>query len=69
VLDREIDWTLSETRKHLLSSGETRERELAEQNVVKTVYRIRKILSEQEKNLMVSSLQKHLGKKTRIKKF
>lgn len=69
VLDREIEWALSHTRKHLLSSGEPSDRELADQQVVRNVYLLRKVPDGQEEKLVLASLQEHFGKSAKIKLF
>jgi len=69
ILDLEIDWTLSQTKKFLLSSGGPREHELAEQQIIKTVYRVRKPRDSQEEKLTLAFLQDHFGKITKIKSF
>jgi hypothetical protein len=69
VLDLKTDWSLSRTRDHLLSSVEPRDFELADQQIVKTVYQVREPFDGQEKKLMLTSLQKHFGKMAKIKFF
>ncbi len=61
LLHEEVKWHESKFCKRLLHSNNKKDAELANQDIVSTVYGIEKALSEREKVFILDALKDHLG--------
>ncbi|GBE12574.1 hypothetical protein BMS3Abin13_00865 [bacterium BMS3Abin13] len=61
LLVAEVPWPLSNFRRQLAGMANAKDVALADQNIIPAVFRIKKVVSAEERDLVRDALHQHLG--------